>query len=440
MDVLHPASYWPFWARLDAGTIILCLTYTEFTAFLIESSLVIFSKTSLLNTLAARFPSGGSSASKLTGSIYVNGKLRNETKFRSISAYVLQDDFMYAYITVFETLMLAANFFLPVTLTTEQKEAHVREVIADLGLVKASDTIIGDDKVRGVSGGERKRASIAVQLLTDPAVLFLDEPTSGLDAFQSQAVMEAMKNLALSGRLVMSVIHQPRSSIYDMFDKLLVLSEGRTMYYGDAKDAVLHFEKYGYSCPESFNPSDFFLDLLSPDNRSPEAQHETRNRILFLGDSWQKETKDEEVIVEAEEQFISVRAIGTDQGLSKTFNAFRLLCWRCWVQQVRNKGAIIAKFVSSIVFALILGGIYSKDTRTQQGIQNMKGILFFLIINQSFNSIIAVLNSFPREKLIVNRERDGRAYNTVAYCLAKFLVELPLNLIPIVVYCCIVHP
>jgi energy-coupling factor transporter ATP-binding protein EcfA2 len=97
---------------------------------------------------------------------------------------------------------------------------------------KVRDTIIGDEKVRGVSGGERKRANIGMQLIVDPAVLFLDEPTSGLDSFQAQAVMESMKYMARSGRLVVTVIHQPRSSIFDMFDQLLLLSEGRTIYLG----------------------------------------------------------------------------------------------------------------------------------------------------------------------------------------------------------------
>lgn len=97
---------------------------------------------------------------------------------------------------------------------------------------KVRDTIIGDEKVRGVSGGERKRANIGMQLIVDPAVLFLDEPTSGLDSFQAQAVMESMKYMAQSGRLVVTVIHQPRSSIFDMFDQLLLLSEGRTIYLG----------------------------------------------------------------------------------------------------------------------------------------------------------------------------------------------------------------
>jgi ABC-type Mn2+/Zn2+ transport system ATPase subunit len=120
--------------------------------------------------------------------------------------------------------MISAHFFLPDFVKEEQKKELVDSVVQELGLGKTVDTIVGDEKVRGVSGGERKRANIAVQLITDPSVLFLDEPTSGLDSFQAQAVMEAMKNMATCGRLVISVIHQPRSSIYDMFDKVRPVS------------------------------------------------------------------------------------------------------------------------------------------------------------------------------------------------------------------------
>ena len=123
-------------------------------------------KTSLLNILAARVPQGGSTMASLSGSIKLNGTKRDENKFRSISAYVLQDDNLYAHLTVLETLQLAATFFLPADTTEEARMALVEAVIAELGLVKARDTPIGSDKSRGVSGGERKRVSVAVQLIS----------------------------------------------------------------------------------------------------------------------------------------------------------------------------------------------------------------------------------------------------------------------------------
>ena len=111
-------------------------------------------------------PNGASSKTALTGSILVNGAARKDEQFRRISGYVLQDDKMYPHLTVYETMMLAAHFYLPNEVTLEAKELLVMNVIDEMGLRKAKDTIIGDEKVRGVSGGERRRANIGAQLIS----------------------------------------------------------------------------------------------------------------------------------------------------------------------------------------------------------------------------------------------------------------------------------
>lgn len=123
-------------------------------------------KTSLLNVLAGRVPKGGSNNACLSGKIKVNSVKRDEEKFRSVSAYVLQDDLLYAHLTVLETLQLAATFFLPAGTTEDERMLLVEAVISELGLNKARDTAIGNDKTRGVSGGERKRVCVAVQLIS----------------------------------------------------------------------------------------------------------------------------------------------------------------------------------------------------------------------------------------------------------------------------------
>ena len=116
-------------------------------------------------------------------------------------------------------------------------------------------------------------------MITNPDILFLDEPTTGLDSFQAQSIMQCLKKLSGENRIIMSVIHQPRSSIYALFDKLLLLSEGMVIYFGSAYQAIDHFNRIGYFCPLHFNPSDFFLDLLSLDTRSEEREQETRQII-----------------------------------------------------------------------------------------------------------------------------------------------------------------
>lgn len=158
---------------------------------------------------------------KLSGEISINNQPVTEQVMGKISAYVTQvslplesvaschllyqDDYLYPHLTVRETLFLQAQFFMSAGVPREQREAFVDDVILELGLLKAQHTMIGGDKVRGVSGGERKRVSIATQLITDPSILFLDEPTSGLDGFQAQSVMEAMKNMTTNNRSALSL-------------------------------------------------------------------------------------------------------------------------------------------------------------------------------------------------------------------------------------------
>lgn len=396
-------------------------------------------KTSLLNVLAARVSSGGSANSKLSGTITLNGTPRNDADFRKISAYVLQDDKLYPHLTVFETLLLAAHFYLGDDVSIESKYDVVDAVIAELGLEKTRNTVIGDERVRGVSGGERKRANVGVQLISDPAVLFLDEPTSGLDAFQAQAVMESMKAMSENGRLVISVIHQPRSSIFDMFDMLLLLSEGRTMYLGDSNAATSYFATQGFPCPKLFNPSDFFLDTLSPDNRDPEIEEITTNRIQKFGDVWLSsyQTEFDKLSDDCTSELPSPN--NSQFTFKRILRNFQILGWRSWTEQSRELPTFFIKLGITIFFGLVLGGIYSNTQDNQQGISNRMGILFVLSINQGFNSVLGVLNSFPKEKVIVNRERAAGAYDSFSYILAKYFVELPLNLVPCIVYISIVY-
>jgi ABC-type multidrug transport system ATPase subunit len=146
--------------------------------------------------------------------------------------------------------------------------------------------MVGNELIRGVSGGERKRLNIATELVTNPSLIFLDEPTTGLDGFSAQSIMQTMLALAQNSRTVIATIHQPRSSIYSMFDYLMLLSEGRTMYYGRASEAVGYFSALGYICPSTFNPADFFIDFLSRDQRSANLEKISRARIASLGDAY----------------------------------------------------------------------------------------------------------------------------------------------------------
>jgi ABC-type multidrug transport system ATPase subunit len=399
-------------------------------------------KTSLLNVLAARMPRSNCINTELGGNIYINGVKRVDEDFRRISGYVLQDDKMYPHLTVYETLMLAAHFYLPNNVDDTQKGVLVMDIIHEMGLSKAKDTIIGDDKGRGVSGGERRRANIGAQLISDPAVLFLDEPTSGLDAFQANTVMASLKSLASNGRLVISVIHQPRSSIYVLFDKLLLLSEGRTMFLGDVEDARSFFLSTHNPCPVNYNPSDFFLDILSPDSRTVQSQTISENRIDMIGNAW--DLKNGMLISKNKTVFntsmiLAVRPADEKNDLKRIIRNFKLLCWRSYTEQLRETAMVMIKIFFSCITGLIVGGLYYDLGNSQASIANRTGLLFVILFFQSNNGTMGVLNSFPREKTIVNRERSNRAYDAFSYFAAKFVVEIPLSAIPCAIFCCIVY-
>ena len=231
-----------------------------------------------------------------------------------------------------------------------------------------------------------------------------------------------------------------------MFDNLIILSEGQTMYSGPAADAVAYFSTHGHVTPDTFNPADYFLDILSPDTRSVEEEIATKNRIQHLGNQWLM--KDDTDLKAGREAIIAtakasktkqVKEVGGGETGDKVFDNFRLLCWRTASEQWRNTKAFTFKMIMAIVFALIVGAIWCNIGLNQASIQDRVGVLFFIAINQTFNSTLAVFNTFPKEKVIVDRERDDKAYNSLSYYAAKWFMEMPLNLVPPFTFSCIVY-
>eukprot|EP00659_Diplonema_papillatum_P005837 gene5837-8939_t len=256
-------------------------------------------KTTLLDILAAREKRG-----VLSGCVMINGepvcgrKLTN--LYRDIVGYVSQDDTLIPSLTVFESVLYSARLRLPAGMPDRVKKAKVDDVIASLGLTQCKDTKIGGPRERGISGGERRRVSIAMELVANPRVLFLDEPTSGLDSYNALIVMQTIARLKTSScttqfasffdyqTAIVFSIHQPSKEIYDTFDNLLLLSKGHLLYCGSAAAAVDTCAALGYRAPDSIsNPADFLLKMastLSLDERSALSRAATA-RILSLSNS-----------------------------------------------------------------------------------------------------------------------------------------------------------
>ena len=195
-------------------------------------------KTSLLNCLSGRIPKKDGT---LTGEILVDGKARNEKIYRSRQvAYVMQEELLFPHLTVMETFMLHAKLRLPQSMKIEEKTRLVRSLILELGLKAVENSKMGipGGFPRGLSGGERKRANIGIEMVANPEALFLDEPTSGLDSQLAASVVRTLAKLAKGGAVVVFSIHQPSQRCFDLCDDLVVLAHGRTLYTGPAANAV----------------------------------------------------------------------------------------------------------------------------------------------------------------------------------------------------------
>lgn len=399
-------------------------------------------KSSLLMVLAGRVAQ--TKGATLTGTLLTNGICRDAAAFKKIATFVTQDDLLFGHLTVKETLTLAAHFALGSSKNPAEKASLVTSVINDMGLGKTVHTIIGDERARGVSGGERKRVSIGVELISNPAVLLLDEPTSGLDAHQANAVMAALKKLAQAKRTIVAVIHQPRSSIFAMLDVLVLISEGRTIYLGPAKDASRHFATQGFPCPPHFNAADLFLDKISMDYRTEALEVATRQRIAHLADTWHRHPYPDVNDSGAGSSTgsaappvprgpscrdLAAAAMISPQERGGWLNNLYYLTWRASKSAYRNTFAMILRIMLNVMFALIFSGIWHDVSNTQTGIQSFVGIIFMVSVNVAFSNTQAVITTFPVEKGIVQKEQASSAYSLSAYYLSKFFSELPLNLV-----------
>lgn len=203
-------------------------------------------------------------ALKTTGKVKVNGQEEDGlTKYQKLIGFVPQDDVMIRTLSVRDNISFSAGYRLPADLSEEEVTKRVNETIDVLGISHVQHSIIGDERTRGISGGQRKRVNIGIELVTDPSVLFLDEPTSGLDSTTATALCQTLKKIARDRQMtVVSVIHQPSLTSFLEFDDLLLLGKGgQVVYFGPVNEAPKYFENIGFSMPAHCNPADYYLDL-----------------------------------------------------------------------------------------------------------------------------------------------------------------------------------
>jgi len=245
-------------------------------------------KTSLLNSMACRLHDSIGNQYRVHGRMLYNGAEPSESVIRSVNSFVTQDDdALMPSLTVRESLRFAAGLRLPSWMSREDKNRRAEEILFKMGLKECADNLIGSELIKGISGGEKRRVTIAIQILTDPKVLLLDEPTSGLDAFTAMSIIEVLQSLAAEGRTLIMTIHQSRSDLFAHFSQILLLARGgHPVYAGPGQQMLAHFAASGHECPRSTNPADFVLDLITVDLQQEDREILTRERVRKLVASW----------------------------------------------------------------------------------------------------------------------------------------------------------
>ncbi|OMO80346.1 ABC transporter-like protein [Corchorus capsularis] len=378
-------------------------------------------KTTLLTALGGRL--GG----RLHGTITYNGKpFSNSTKRNT--GFVTQDDVLYPHLTVTETLVYTALLRLPNSFTKEEKITHAEAVITQLGLVRCKNSIIGGLFLRGISGGERKRVSIGQEMLINPSLLFLDEPTSGLDSTTAQRIVSTLLELAKGGRTVVLTIHQPSSRLFYMFHKVLLLSEGNPLYFGQGSAAMDYFSSIGFAPSVAMNPSDFLLDLANgiSSNELQEDQSTVKKTLIAAYKSnIADKLKDEIEEIESH----------SPQGLEKKkfarwatnwWQQFTILLQR-GVKERKHESFAGLNIFQVLIVAFLAGLLWWQSDIAH--LQDQIGLLFFASGFWGFYPLFQAIFTFPQERMMLEKERSSGMYRLSSYFMSRTIADLPMELI-----------
>uniref|UniRef100_A0A0P5WPD4 Protein white n=1 Tax=Daphnia magna TaxID=35525 RepID=A0A0P5WPD4_9CRUS len=406
-----------------------CVRPGEFLAIMGASGA---GKTTLLNCLTFR----NTGKLKISGERFLNGAKVNTDTLARISGYVQQDDLFIPTLTVKEHLEFQALLRMEKHLNYDERMIRVGEVIHELGLKKCENTVIGNPErgIKGISGGERKRLAFASEVLTNPSLMFCDEPTSGLDSYMAQNIVQVLKNIASTGKTVVCTIHQPSSEVFALFDRILLMAEGRTAFLGPVSDALSFFSSQGLPCPPNYNPADYYIHTLAT---VPGQEIESRKKSKEICDSYESSQAGQQIleIVKAnrslnstESQEFELAEVKAKKSPYKAswFAQFRAVLWRSVISVLREPVVLRVKAFQTIFISAIIALIYQGQTLEFDNVRNIQGALFIFLTNMTFQNVFGVVNAITGELPIFLREHFNGMYRTDIYFICKSIADLPL--------------
>uniref|UniRef100_A0A0D3H3S4 ABC transporter domain-containing protein n=1 Tax=Oryza barthii TaxID=65489 RepID=A0A0D3H3S4_9ORYZ len=385
-------------------------------------------KTTLLDTLAGRLDSN----LKMKGQILVNGRCQ-QLAFGT-SAYVTQENVLMATLTVREAIYYSAQIQLPDTMTMAEKLRRADETVREMGLTGTLDTRIGGRSSKGISGGQQKRLSICLDILTRPRLLFLDEPTSGLDSAASFHVMSRIIGLAArEGMTVVAVVHQPCSEVFELFHVLCLLAAGNTIFFGPASMAAEFFASNGYPCPPMRNPSDHFLRTV---NKDFDKESEDRLRCMpavadeaidILVNSY-KSSNTSEVAKQDMRHINEMDRVTIGRNRAGFITKTLVLTRRSFVNMYRDIGYYWLRMAIYISISACLGTIFYNMGYGSDSIRARSSMLMFI---STMLTLMAIggFPSFVEDMKIFSRERLNGHYGVTTFVISNTLSSTPYLLL-----------
>lgn len=381
-------------------------------------------KTTLLSTLSLRLDP---SYMDITGEFRLNGREYSRANLKAMSAYVMQDDLLHAEFTVEETMQYAAQLRMSADLKDSDRNARIDEVLKLMGIDHTRKVIIGDTRRKGISGGERKRVCVAMELLNRPKLMFLDEPTSGLDSSTAFSVCKALKHLADSGECtVVCTIHQPQPKVFRLFDNLILMKQGNIVYQGISMKVVGFLENIDKPCPPDENLADHLLNIVAV---SKGEQSKDADNI-----------EDHKLQVPVDLNLGMDKPFYTQDGARSWLREYLVLSHRCFKQYYRRWDLSVMTLVVTVVMAVFLGFGFWKDSGNDPKTINLiRPSVFFAMVNQGVGASLQTIISFPAERAIMLRERQAGAYQVSSYFMARTTCDLVTLLWPPILFAAIVY-
>ncbi|NXX42707.1 ABCG5 protein, partial [Tricholaema leucomelas] len=391
-------------------------------------------KTTLLDAVSGRL----GDKENFFGEVYVNGHQLKREQFRDCFSYVPQSDTLLSFLTIEESLTYTALLTLQKCSNNLIKK-KVDAVLAELSLSHIAGKMIGNRIFAGVSGGERRRVSIAAQLLQDPKIMLLDEPTTGLDCLTANHIVSLLSDLAHKDRIVIITIHQPRSELFRLFDKIAIMSFGEMVFCGNPMEMITFFSDCGYSCPEQSNPFDFYVDLTSVDTRSKERELETYSRVQVIVSAY----KNSEIftkVLEAIERTKYMKDLPPipfkNKDSTSAFFKLWILLRRTTRNLSRDKSGITMRLLQNLLFGLFVAFflLRLKSDLVKGAVQDRVGLVYQCVSAPPYTGMLNAIALFPPLRAISDQESKDGLYKKWEMLLAYIVHFLPFSVISVAIF------